>query len=215
MPVERAFRAVVVDEWPMLRTGMAKVLADAGGRVVVETGDGSVALSAVRAHTPDLLLVGDHAGSAAELVSRALAVVPELLCIALVAGAAPDDLRPLLAAGVAAAVSRTVDPDELAEVVGRVLAGERTVSPGLLARLFDAAPRPSAAAGDGDSGPLTAKEREVLRLLAAGRSNADIAALLFVSGATVKTHLAHIYEKLGAANRHDALNRAVTLGLLG
>ena len=87
-----------------------------------------------------------------------------------------------------------------------------SVSPGLLARLFEGAPdRPAAEA----SATLTAKEREVLRLLAAGRSNAEIAAALYVSAATVKTHLAHIYEKLGVANRHEALNRAVTLGLLG
>jgi DNA-binding NarL/FixJ family response regulator len=206
---------VIVDDWPMLRTGLAKVLTDAGGRVVTEAGDGAAALAAVRAHQPDLLVVGDHAGSAAELVARALEVVPELLCVALVAGAATDDLRPLLAAGVAAAVSRSVDPEELVEVVGRVLAGERTVSPGLVARLFDGTARPPAMAEEAVSGPLTAKEREVLRLLAAGRSNADIAALLFVSAATVKTHLAHIYDKLGVANRHEALTRAVTLGLLG
>jgi DNA-binding NarL/FixJ family response regulator len=219
MAVEQGFRAVIVDDWPMLRAGLAKVLTDAGGRVVVETGDTGLALSAIRAHAPALMIVGDHAGPAAELVSRALALAPDLLCVALVGSAVPDDLRPLLAAGIAAAVPRTVDPEELTEVVSRVMGGERTVSPGLLARMFEGSEghrdAPDAVGEEAQGPGLTAKEREVLRLLAAGRSNAEIAAVLYVSGATVKTHLAHLYEKLGVGNRHEALTRAVALGLLG
>jgi ATP/maltotriose-dependent transcriptional regulator MalT len=66
-----------------------------------------------------------------------------------------------------------------------------------------------------DESSLTVREREVLALLAEGHSNREIASSLYVSLPTVKTHLAHIYAKLGAKNRNEALGRAVALGLLG
>ncbi len=194
----------------MIRIGVGKVLTDVGIRVVTQTGDAGVAIAAVRAQQPELLVVGEHDAAAPQLVEKALSVAPELCCVALLASAAPDDLRALLAAGVHAAVPRNVDPAELTDVITRVLDGERVVSPGILPRMFD-----ELAPAAEPAGVLTAKEREVLRLVSAGRSNAEIAAALFVSAATVKTHLGHIYEKLEVRGRYEALSRAVALGLLG
>jgi DNA-binding NarL/FixJ family response regulator len=123
-----------------------------------------------------------------------------------------EELTMLLGAGVDALLVRCIGEAELGDALARLLAGERVVSPALLPILvgvMDLARR------DGDQdGLLTSKEREVLARLAEGRSNQSIAAALSVTPATVKTHLAHIYEKLGAQNRHDALHRAVALGLL-
>ena len=86
--------------------------------------------------------------------------------------------------------------------------GERVVDPGILVG-DEAATEESVGAST-----LTAREREVLVLLAAGHSNREIASSLYVSLPTVKTHLAHIYAKLGAKNRNEALGRAVARGLL-
>jgi DNA-binding NarL/FixJ family response regulator len=212
----------VLDEWPMMRVGVAKVLADCDVRVVADVADAPSALAAVRAHQPDLLVVGRHEGPQGDLVTRALGLAAGLRCIALLGE--PAALRPVLTAGAHGAVPRGVDPVELTDVVRRVLAGDRVVSPGLLPRLFggNGAGDPVTAAPGGGADPpddppsasLTGREREILRLLGAGRSNAEIASALFVSAATVKTHLAHIYGKLGVRGRYEALGRAVALGLL-
>ncbi len=218
----------MLDDWPLIRVGVCKVLCDEQVRVVAEAADAPTALTAVRAYNPDLLVVGGHQGGQADLTRHAAAAVPELLCIVLVPAGEERDLRLLLLAGARGVVPRTVAPDELRDVVRRVLAGDHVVSPLLLPRLFDGNGNGSGsgtgkgteaaqaqAAPDPSGAPvLTGREREIVRLLGAGRSNAEIAAALFVSAATVKTHLAHIYEKLGVRSRYDALGRAVALGLL-
>ena len=213
-------RAVVVDEWPMVRVGVGKVLGDCGVRVVAEAADAAAALAALRSQDPGLVVVGRHDGPQAQLITRAFELLPAVRCLALLGE--PEDLRPVLLAGAHGAVPRGVDPVELTDVVRRILAGDRVVSPGLLPRLFGSngavpASSPGADAARDDAGAppaLTGREREILRLLGAGRSNAEIASALFVSSATVKTHLAHIYGKLGARGRYEALGRAVALGLL-
>ena len=208
---------MVLDEWPLIRLGVAKVLADEDVRVVADPADGASALAAVRAHVPDLLVIGSHDGPQAELTRQARHAVPTVECIALIPAGEERDMRLVLLAGARAVVPRTVAPDELRDVVRRVLAGDHVVSPSLLPLMFEgngkAAP-PAARERAAETPVLTGREREIMRLLGAGRSNAEIASALFVSGATVKTHLAHIYEKLGVRSRYDALGRAVALGLL-
>jgi DNA-binding NarL/FixJ family response regulator len=220
-------RAVVLDEWPMIRVGVTKVLGDADVRVVADVADATSAMASLRTHRPDLLVVGPHDSVQADLVARALLAVPDMRCIALVSSPGPTDVRPVLTAGAHGVVARGVDPDELRDVLRRVMAGERVVSPGLLPRLFDRNGHETTAgrspipvgpatdqAEDAPAPALTGREREIMRLLGAGRSNAEIATALFVSSATVKTHLAHIYGKLGVRGRYEAVGRAVALGLL-
>ena len=137
VPGQAPARAVVLDEWPLVRVGVAKVLGDAGMRVVAEPADGVSAVAALRAHRPDVLVVGRVDVGPADLIERALVLVPELKCVALVAGAGPAELRPVLAAGAHGVVSRAVDPEELLDVLHRVLGGDRVVSPVLLPRMFD------------------------------------------------------------------------------
>jgi DNA-binding NarL/FixJ family response regulator len=210
----------VLDEWPLIRLGVSKVLGDEDVRVVADPADAASALAAVRAHQPDLLVIGGHAGPQAELARQALAALPTVQCIVLVPSGEERDLRLVLLAGARAVVPRTVAPEELRDAVRRVVVGDHVVSPSLLPRMFegngDAAGQAERAAGRPpvDVPVLTVREREIVRLLGAGRSNAEIASALFVSAATVKTHLAHIYEKLGVRSRYDALGRAVALGLL-
>jgi DNA-binding NarL/FixJ family response regulator len=110
--------------------------------------------------------------------------------------------------GVSALLQRTVSPADLAQALDRVEQGERVIAPGLLPLLVGVV-----TTGE-DEGGLTRKEREVLARLADGLSNREIAEALYITPATVKTHLAHIYMKLGATNRQEALARAVALGVL-
>jgi len=223
MPGREPYRVVVVDAWPMLRLGVSRVIEEAGGRVVAEAADGEAALGAVRTHRPEVLVVGENAGASGDaaglvaLTESAARMVPGLRFLALVAGMGPDALRWLLASGIGGLLPRSADPGELRSALLRVVAGDRVVSPQVVAAIFanvNAAPTAGGAPSAGVVA-LTSKEREVLALLASGRSNAEIAAALFVSAATVKTHLAHIYAKLGVRGRYEALSLAVALGMVG
>jgi len=132
--------------------------------------------------------------------------------LALVSAIRRDELDAVVGAGPSAVLVRTAEAEELADAVRRVGEGERVFSPALVPAVVEAmqaGPEPGAAAAG-----LTQKEREVLARLAEGRSNAEIAEVLFVTPATVKTHLAHIYAKLGVKGRHEAIARAVALGLI-
>ena len=127
-----------------------------------------------------------------------------------------DELASLASLGVDALLVRSARPEEVADAIGRVEKGERVVAPALLPLLVGAlGPAEESAGEEDDNGVLTPKELEVLSRLAEGRSNREIANALYVTPATVKTHLAHIYAKLGVTDRHGALARAVELGLLG
>jgi DNA-binding NarL/FixJ family response regulator len=207
----------VLDEWPLVRVGVAKVLADEDVRVVADAADAASALAAVRAYAPDLLVAGGHDGAQPDLVRQAMAAVEGLPCVVLVPTGEERELRAVMLAGARAVVPRAATPEELRDAVQRVLAGDHVVSPSLLPRMFEGnggVPRRNGAAPPAGAPVLTGREREIVRLVGAGRSNAEIASALFVSAATVKTHLAHIYEKLGVRSRYDALGRAVALGLL-
>ena len=122
-------------------------------------------------------------------------------------------MRPVLSSGADAVLTRLASPEELEAAVRKVAAGERVLAAAALTVLVGT--KPSGSDVPASSHPLTVKEREVLDLLAKGLSNREIAGTLVVSTATVKSHLAHIYEKLGAKNRQDAVGRAIEQGLLG
>lgn len=212
--------AVVADEWPLVRLGIAQALRARGVTVVAEVDQGLVALSRAQAGAVTYLILGAvRDAPVADVVARATRGDGDLRVIVLLDQATREALGAVAAAGARALLVRSVSPEELAASLDRVDKGERVVSPALLPLLvgqFDAvaadAGRPGAGAG---SGGLTRREVEVLARLAAGGSNREIAEALYVTEATVKTHLAHIYGKLGVVDRQAALARAVALGLLG
>lgn len=202
--------AVVVDQWALVRLGISAVLQGIGVRVRAEEAGGRDGVLQARRIEPGLLVVGAVADlTVVEVVAQArqLPVRPRVLV--LVSAPATTDLRELLQSGPDGVLVRSAGADELRDAVIRVRAGERVMAPGLVPAVMDALQ-----AGETETGPLTTKEQEVLAKLAEGRSNQQIAEALFVTPATVKTHLSHIYAKLGAANRREALARAVALGLL-
>lgn len=217
--------AVAVDEWPLVRLGITQALRAIDIVVVAEVAMGDEAVRAVESTGAVYLLLGNHRDlSRTEAARRAKALPSPPKVLVLVDHISRDELVALRAIGIDALLPRSVGPAELADAVIRVAQGERVVAPALLSMLVGAL---GPAAVDGDGGPvagvagggtadpLTRKELEVLARLAEGRTNRDIAAALFVTQATVKSHLAHIYVKLGVAGRQEAMARAVALGLLG
>ena len=207
-------QTVVVDEWPLVRLGLQTILESLGARVsgADVARDGLRAVSDAEA---DLLIVGTITDlTPSEVIHRAKQLRKSLIVVALVAQASRAEVGRLLGAGADALLERSVGAEELEDALRRLTAGERVLAPSLVPALLGAVDGGGGAQVSGGGGLLTAKEREVLARLAEGRSNAAIAAALHVTPATVKTHLAHIYEKLGAGDRNEAVVRAVALGLL-
>jgi DNA-binding NarL/FixJ family response regulator len=203
-------RALIVDQWALVRLGIAAVLAAQGIEVVGEAQQGREVLDLARSAQPDVLVLGNLDRPMLDVVTEVAALNPRPKIALLVSTPDRVELAALLAAGADALLVRSVDGDELAAAVARLDSGERVIAPALLPLLVGAL---SSTATQPDS-LLTAKEREVLGGLAAGRSNQEIADSLFVTRATVKTHLAHIYAKLDARDRHEAVAKGVALGLL-
>lgn len=205
--IPRMPNVVVADVVPLVRVGLTAVLRAEGFDVVAEVGSAREVAKAVIEHTPDLVVVGVVNDLAVDEMARQVREAASGVRLVVMLNRAPrDTLADLLAVDVDALLARSIDPVDLVRAIARVLDGERHIDPVLV----------SGEVPDEDVEPmtLTAREREVLGLLAAGSSNREIASALFVSLATVKTHLAHIYDKLDSRNRNEALGRAMALGLL-
>jgi DNA-binding NarL/FixJ family response regulator len=204
----KGWRAVVVEEWRVLRSGLGSVLRRDGLAVLGEAAAIDDVLGLCE--RAELLVIGGSDPTrVAQMVRTAKAACPDVRIVALLGAIAPGPVVDTFAAGADAVVSREVTDDELREALRRLALNQRYIA---------GAPTPSlfAAVGEASGGPsvLTGKEREVLVSLARGASNREIAADLYVSPSTVKTHLSNIYAKLDAANRHQAVRRAMDLGLL-
>lgn len=215
---EPVMTAVVVDRWPLVRLGLMGVLTAGGVDVVGQASKVSEGLLLVRLRGVDIVVFGsplDGLSASAIRSARHDDKPPKIIVLVPPSDAAGPDVGTLFAAGADALLLASVGPEELADAVDRVNRGQRvigtelgpsTASPGR-------APVPPPAPENGGSS-LTAKEMEVLALLAQGHSNKQIARALYVSDATVKTHLQHIYGKLDVQSRFGALSRAAELGLL-
>ncbi|HET9730212.1 MAG TPA: response regulator transcription factor [Acidimicrobiia bacterium] len=204
---------MVVDDLALVRVGIAAVLAGRGIDVIAETRSGREAVSVTALDHPDLVVIGTPADLALDdTARRVLRVRPRPVVVALLGPNEPAIVRYLLAMGVRAVALRAADRAELGEAIDAAMKGVQHVARALHPAL--AGPAPLAPLADREEPLLSAREREVLSLLAQGRSNREIAAALSVTLATVKSHLVRIYAKLEASNRNQALGRAVELGLL-
>ena len=205
--------AIVADELGLVRAGITGVLEARGIEVVAQTRSGRELVRLTNVERPDLVVVGAPADlDVADVVRRLVRLCPHPEIVVLLPPAHEHTVRYLLALGAAGIALRTVDADELGVVVDAARKGGPHVVPALHRALSGAVALP--ALDDRTVDVLTSREREVLVLLAEGRSNRDIAGALSVSLATVKSHLVRIYAKLEAGNRNEALGRAVALGLL-
>lgn len=205
-------RAIVVDEFALVRLGVTAVLEPLGIDVIAETHSGRELVSLTAVEQPELVVIGLPADL--PLVDVVERLRHRAVVVGLVSRASEQDVGLLVALGIDGIALRNGSCEEFATVVERVLKGEKVVVPALLPALAGRVRLRTQP--EGENGVLlTLREREVLVFLAEGRTNREIAGALSVSVATVKSHLVHIYDKLGAANRNEALGKAVALGLLG
>jgi len=193
--------AVVIDSNQLAQRALAALLSRWNIHVVGTSNELGRAPALVQAHDCDLLLVGIDETTQPALIFRYLRrvhkVSPSTATIALVAGRETAMLDAALASGAYAAIDRTAEADVVAEAIERALAG-----------------RPTGIEDCGSQPRLTRRELEILRLVAEGRSNREVAKLLWVTDQTVKFHLANTYRKLGVCNRFDASLWAVAHGLV-
>ena len=206
-------RIVLADDHAVVRSGLRFVLEHEDEmEVIAEAGDLSETLRKVRAIRPDVLVLDLNLGSESSLPSipQLRADVPDTAIVVLTMQSEPGFAREALQAGAAGYVLKEAADDELVEAVGAAARGETYLNPKLGARLAAEPPTPSSPADD-----LSDREVEVLRLIALGNTNAEIAEQLFLSVRTVESHRAHIQRKLGRTTRAELVSYALERGLIG
>jgi DNA-binding NarL/FixJ family response regulator len=201
-------RVLVADDHPVVRNGLRAVLA-LDDRLSVVGEVGTVEEAVALAPGADVVLMDLQFGARVQGIEAtrritAVPVGPQVLV--LTTYDAEADVLAAIDAGAAGYLLKDADPAVLIDAVVQVAAGETVLAPHIAARLVERVRRPETA--------LSSRELEVLALVAAGRSNQEVARELFLSRATVKTHLAHIFTKLGVESRTAAVARATEQGLL-
>jgi len=205
-------RIVVADDHPIVRTGIIALFAPEDDiDVVAEAATPDEAVAAAERMSPDVVLMdlqfgasANSGGADATRRIRALDAAPYVLV--LTNYDSDGDILGAVEAGASGYLLKDAPPHELITAVRAAAAGESALAPVIATRLMDRMRAPQAS--------MSARELQVLELVAAGRSNSDIAAELFVSDTTVKSHLAHIFTKLGVSSRTAAVSRARERGLL-
>lgn len=212
-------RVVVADDQALVRTGFRMILTADGIEVVAEVTNGAEALEAVRRTRPDVVLMDIRMPEldGLEATRRMLTgAAGEPRVIILTTFDLDHYVYAALSAGASGFLLKDVTPEHLVAAVRMVRAGDALLAPAITRRLVERFASRSAdtAAMHRDLSALTPRELEVLRLLAQGLSNAELAAHLHLSEATVKTHVARILAKLGLRDRVQAVVIAYETGLV-
>src|SRR6266567_219157 len=200
-------RVFSVDDHPLLREGLAAIINNQPDMVLVaQASNAQEAIQQFREHQPDVTLMDlrlpDLSGIDAMIAIRA--EFPEARIIMLTTFEGDVEIQRALEAGARGYLLKNMPPSELVDVIRQVHAGKKRVPPEVAAHLAEHM-------SDED---LTARETEVLRNVAGGNRNRDIAELLFISEETVKVHIKHIMDKLGARDRTQAIAIAVRRGII-
>lgn len=218
---EQLVRVLLVDDDPLVCAGLELMLSAAGGiSVVGSVSDGDQAVEAVHRHRPDVVLMDVRMprldGISATRALQTLPTPPRVLV--LTTFAEDEGVLRAIEAGAAGFLLKTADPGQIIESVRAVARGEGALSPSSVSQVF------AHVAGDPvvtrrrevahQMTQLTDRERDIVQLVARGLTNADMARQLFISEATVKTHLGSAQSRLGCTNRVEVAVLAERAGLL-
>jgi DNA-binding NarL/FixJ family response regulator len=200
-------RVLSVDDHPLLREGLAAIINNQSDMLLVaQASNAQEAITEYRKHKPDVTLMDlrlpDRSGIDAMIAVRA--EFPQARVIMLTTFEGDVEIQRALEAGARGYLLKSMPPEELVEVIRQVHAGKKRIPPQLAAQLAEHM-------SDED---LTAREIEVLNHIAGGNRNRDIADKLFITEETVKVHIKHIMEKLGASDRTQAVAIAVRRGII-
>jgi DNA-binding NarL/FixJ family response regulator len=209
-------RLLIADDHAVVRAGLRALLeGEADLDVIAEASDGEEAVRLAMALTPDVVLMdlrfegtgrGDGVADGVEAVRALAAGAPDVPVVMLTSYSGRADVVRALAAGARGYVLKAGPPEDLFRAVRSAAVGGMGLASEVVGGLVGQVDEP---------GPdLTGRERQVVRLIADGHSNRAIARALYLSEATVKTHLVRIYRKLGVDNRASAVSEAVRRGLL-
>jgi DNA-binding NarL/FixJ family response regulator len=209
-----SIRVLIVDDHAVVRTGLRRVLdAEPDIETVGEAPNAERAVFEALEHSPDVVLmdVVMPEKSGIEGMPALLQAVPDTKVLVLSMQDDPRYVREAFDAGASGYVLKEAADSEVVSAVRAVAAGERYVHPVLGARLIAAEAEERKRA---EVDPLSEREREVLRLLALGHTNQEIAKMLYISVRTAETHRAHIMQKLGLSSRAELVRYALSEGLL-
>ena len=207
-------RAVVVDDHAVVRSGIRLLLEREDDiEVVGEAGSGKDAIFRARAFKPDVMLldVVMPGESGIDVLPQLLKESPETKVLVLSMQDDPSYVREAFAAGASGYVLKEAADEEVVAAVREIAGGGRYVHPALGARMIAAEAEARATA---EADPLSEREREVLRLLALGHTNQEIAKMLYISVRTAETHRAHVMQKLRLSTRAELVRYALSHGLL-
>jgi DNA-binding NarL/FixJ family response regulator len=205
-------RLLIVDDHPVVRAGLVGLLSDEPGfDVVGEAADGAQAIRIAEATRPDVVLMDLRMPGVdgVEATSRIVAAGAGKVLI-LTTYETDDQILAAIEAGASGYLLKAAPQEEIVAGIRSVAGGQTALSPQVAVRLVERMRQPAAPVA-----VLTAREVDVLRLVARGRSNKQVAADLGIGESTVKTHLLRTFEKLGVADRTRAVTLAMERGLLG
>ncbi len=205
-------RILIVDDHAVVRSGLERfLLVNKDFSLVAEAEDGAEAVQMAARYQPDVVLMdlvmpgGDGVTAIREIHQK----FPGVKIIALTSFSEQNLIRGALQAGAIGYLQKNITAAELADAIRAVYAGRTTLSAEALAVLANASAQPPMAANE-----LTERERDVLRAMAEGMSNNEIAEKLFISVGTVKFHISNIFQKLGINSRVEAVKLAIELKLV-
>jgi DNA-binding NarL/FixJ family response regulator len=205
-------RVLLVDDHQLLRQAVRRALEDAGLEVAAEAGDGSEAVRLAAEIAPDVIVmdVSMPVLDGVEATRRIHAASPDLPIVVLTMHGEESQRREAIDAGATGFLTKDVSMQDVVATVMQAAGGDVALSPELASTILSELRTPDTK----NSSPLTPREEEVLQLIADGLSTTEVAKHLFISGKTVKNHLASIYEKLDARDRTQAVLAAVRIGII-